>query len=103
MLRQKKLEMAQSIIDQQKNQIARLKTDKVQLLRHASYLAQSVHTLGAAVDFPASPREVRKRRKMVTTGTWPRSVQNASTMSYHQIGGQLHNYYEDVLTREERD
>ena len=84
----KQLELAQSIIDQQKNQVARLKTDKAQLLHHASYLAQSVHTLGAAVDLPASPREVRKRRKMVTSGTWPRSLQNASRMSYHEIGGQ---------------
>jgi len=99
----KQFEMAQSTIEQQKNQIARLKTDKVQLLRHTSYLAQSVHTLGAADDLPASPREVRKRRKMVTSGTWPRSLQNASTMSYDEIGGQLHNYYEDVLAREERD
>jgi len=97
------LEMAQSIIDQQKNQIASLKTNKVQLLRHVSYLAQSVHTLGAAVELPASPRVVRKRRKMVTSGTWPRSLQNASTMSYHEIGGQLHSYYEDVLASEEGD
>jgi len=91
------LKLSQSVIAQQQKQIAKLQTEKSKLLRQASHLANSVHTLGAYADLPPSPNEIRKCRKLVASGEWPPSLRKAPEMFYHELGGPLDDYYDDLL------
>jgi len=85
--------MAHNVFAELQTQVKSLKWDKVSLLQQTTYLAEPVCVLGAFADLPPSPAECRKRQKMVASGAWPASCENAHKLSYKELGGRLKAYY----------